>query len=86
MVFTWEGFKEKLEEIHIFPDNYVFKFIVPIDRKNQVIELFKGEDVFVRNSKNGKFISISVRCYVASSDEVIEIYKRASKIEGIVAL
>ncbi len=33
MVFTWEGFKEKLEEIHIFPDNYVFKFIVPIDRK-----------------------------------------------------
>ncbi len=51
-----------------------------------MIELFKGEDVFVRNSKNGKFISISVRCYVASSDEVIEIYKRASKIEGIVAL
>ncbi len=86
MGFTWAGFKEKLEEIHVFPEHYVFKFIVPVDRQKQVIELFQGEEVKVRNSKSGKFISITARCFVSSSEEVISIYKKAAKIEGIVAL
>ncbi|WP_461832935.1 DUF493 family protein [Desulfothermus sp.] len=86
MGFTWTGFKEKLEEIHVFPEHYVFKFIVPVDRKKQVIELFQGEEVKLRNSKSGKFISITARCFVSSSEEVISIYKKAAKIEGIVAL
>ncbi len=84
--FTWDGFKKKLDEVHLFPEYYVFKFIVPENRKKEVLELFKKEEINIRSSKNGKFVSITVKCYMSSSDEVISIYQMAAKIEGIVAL
>lgn len=84
--FTWTGFKEKLDEVHNFPAYYTFKFIVPQDRKLEVEEIFQGEEVAVKSSKNGRFLSITATCFMNSSEEVIAIYKMASKIEGIVAL
>jgi len=84
--FSWDGFKEKIDEMHMFPDHYIFKFIVPKDKKLEVMALFKGEQVFVRSSKNGRFVSITARCFMRSSEEVVAIYQMAAKIEGIVAL
>ncbi len=84
--FSWEGFKEILDDRHLFPEYYLFKFIVPKDKKKKVLDLFKGEEIRVRSSKNGRFVSITARCFMKSSEEVITIYKMAAKIEGIVAL
>ena len=84
--FTWDGFKKKLDEVHLFPEYYVFKFIVPENRKKEVLSLFKREEISIRSSKSGKFVSITARCYMSSSEEVISIYQMAAKIEGIVAL
>lgn len=84
--FSWSKFKEQLDEVHNFPTYYTFKFIVPRDRKEEVAEIFHGEKLSINASKNGKFFSITAKIYMHSSEDVILIYKKASKIEGIVAL
>ncbi len=84
--FSLERFKHTLDEHYTWPGIYVFKFIVPKDREKEVVAIFKEEEISIRRSKNGRFISVTARCHVKSSDEVVEVYREASSIEGIVAL
>lgn len=84
--FTTAEFKKKLEEIHNFPSLYMFKFIVTEDKKEEVKSLFPLNDVSYKPSSKGKYISVTAQVMVQSSDHVIEVYKKAQGIEGIIAL
>lgn len=87
--YNYEQFKEKLEQEHTFPSVYMFKFIIPADNKKMALveALFTEEaEVFQKTSSNGKYISITSKQVVMSSDEVIEVYKKATEIEGLMAL
>ncbi len=84
--FSLERFRQTLDENYTWPDIYTFKFIVPEDREEEVVDIFKGENISIRRSKNGRFISITARCHIKNSAEIIAVYKKASSIEGIVAL
>tara|TARA_B100002019_G_scaffold127824_1_gene110003 strand:+ start:535 stop:810 length:276 start_codon:yes stop_codon:yes gene_type:complete len=79
----------QLEAIKEWPMLYMFKFIIPYDVKRyaQVTGLF-GDDaeVYHKNSKNGKFTSITAKEVMISADDVMLVYKRASQIPGIIAL
>jgi putative lipoic acid-binding regulatory protein len=82
--------KVQLEDTTKFPTDYMYKFIVPSD-ENQVKEvegLFnnKGADIKTKSSKTGKYISLSVVLKIESADKVIEYYKKAEKIKGIISL
>jgi putative lipoic acid-binding regulatory protein len=82
--------KAQLEDTTKFPTDYMYKFIVPSD-ENQVKEvegLFnnKGADIKTKSSKTGKYISLSVVLKIESADKVIEYYKKAEKIKGIISL
>lgn len=82
--------KSQLEDTSKFPTDYLYKFIVP-STKNQVAEveaLFDGTGAVIhtKKSKTGKYISVSIVLKVHSSDNVIEYYKKAEKIEGIISL
>jgi putative lipoic acid-binding regulatory protein len=83
---NFDQFKEKLEGSYSWPALYMFKFIVPAGKENEVITLFSNHDVSQKQSKNGKYISITSEIMAGSSDQVISIYEAASKIEGIIAL
>jgi putative lipoic acid-binding regulatory protein len=80
------NFKEKLEVHYAWPSLYTFKFIVPIDREIAVKNLFPNHSTSRKLSKNGKYISITINMMMPSSDAVIEVYQKASIIEGIIAL
>jgi len=80
------SFKEKLDVQHQWPDVYMFKFIVPASKVNEVTALFKNDQVEERASSNGKYISVTVKAMIGSSDEVIAKYIEAKKIEGIISL
>ncbi len=84
--FTTEEFKEKLEATHDFPALYMFKFIVLESKKEEVKALFPQNEVKYKPSSKGKYTSVTARVMVPSSDFIIEIYERAHKIEGIIAL
>jgi len=84
---TWLiSFREKLEKHYAWPSLYIFKFIVPTGQQDQVKSLFPLNAASEKLSKQGNYTSITIQAMMQSSDAVIEMYKRAALIEGIVAL
>jgi uncharacterized protein len=80
------SFREKLDRHYAWPSLYVFKFIVPRGKEDEVKKLFVQHDISQRFSKEGNYASITVKMMMPSSDAVIEIYKQAATIDGLIAL
>lgn len=82
-----QQFKTRLDEHHSWPCTYMFKFIVPAQEYPKLLDLFESRDSLrTRQSKNGRYISVTARCRVHSSDEVVAVYDAAAQIRGIVSL
>ena len=80
------SFREKLDKHYAWPSVYLFKFIVPTGKEEEVKKLFPLHNTSEKLSKNGKYTSISVQMMMPSSDAVIDVYIRAAEIEGLIAL
>ena len=84
----FESLRTQLEQLD-FPNVYYFKFIV-LNKETlitSVKNLFQNEsEIKLKASSSGKFISVSHKQAMLSADEIIGIYKQASKIEGIISL
>ena len=80
----YDNFREK------FPLMYTFKFIVKADTNAQeeVKELFThGSTKFSdKTSSGGKYTSITVETFVNNAEEVIDYYKKVSKIKSVIML
>lgn len=86
---NFDALKSKLEENSSWPMVYMFKFIVPSDNhKIALIESFFGEDAEIKlqPSSNGKYTSITAREVMLNADMIVDVYKKAAVIEGIIAL
>jgi len=81
-----KSFAEKLDQEHQWPTHYLFKFIVPKGKEEEVTKIFPPNEFSTRESSNGNYISISAKMYLGSSEEVIKIYEEAYKISGIISL
>ena len=82
--------KEKLEATHDFPGDYLFKFIVTNDESKHT-EIYRVFDdvkftLTTKDSKNGKYTSMSINAFVLDADQVIKIYKEIGKIPGVIML
>lgn len=82
--------KEKLEQQHNFPEEYLFKFIITSDSEKitEILKIFDNLKYTLSNreSSNGKYTSVSINCFVLDADHVINIYKNVGKIEGVIVL
>lgn len=86
----YKKLKVQLEDTTSFPSDYMYKFIVPADG-NQVTEV---QDIFnntgavikTKKSKTGKYISVSIVLKIADAESVINYYKKAETIKGIISL
>lgn len=83
---TINSFREKLDAHYTWPAVYLFKFIVPVGKEDEVKKLFPGHTPSEKLSKQGNYVSVTAAIHMVSSDAVIDIYIKASAIEGIVAL
>jgi len=84
-----EKFRQKLIETTVFPSVYMYKFIVKSDHRNIALveNLFDADtDIHTKESESGKYISITAKQVVINIDEVIDIYKKAALIKGIIFL
>lgn len=79
-------FKALLDDQMVWPDYYSFKFVVKSGHKDSLLEILEEHSITERQSKNGNFVSITSRKLVHSSDDVVEVYQKASTIEGILSL
>ncbi len=85
----YDNLKVKLDDVHDWPQPYMFKFIIPADNEKLALveALFGGEaQVTTRQSKSNKYISITAKEVMLDSDSIIAIYKKAQKIEGIISM
>lgn len=84
-----ERFRDKLIETTTFPTVYMFKFIVEADnRKIALIESFFDEnaEIHTKESGSGKYISITSKQVAMNVDEIIDVYRKAAEIKGIMFL
>lgn len=82
--------KEKLEGHHDFPEDYLFKFIIPTDeaKLTEIYKVFDGIKFTLgnRESKNGKYTACNINAFVLDADQVVRIYKEVARIEGVILL
>ena len=86
----YKKFKERLEDTTEFPSSYTFKFIVPSDHKRiaEVQRLFDDArpQFQMKESKTGKYTSVTAVVYVLDADQVIYYYQAASSIQDVYML
>lgn len=81
-----KSFKAALEEEYSFPTEYVFKFIIKLSSKQDVIDLLPDAMIKEKKSIKGKYVSITLTQFVKNSSEIVYIYEKASKIKGVISL
>ncbi len=87
MTAEWaKSFQEKLDRAYVWPSLYVFKFIVPQHKVQEVKGLFPNHISTEKPSEKGKYISITFNMMMPSSDAVVEVYLKVKHVEGIIAL
>jgi putative lipoic acid-binding regulatory protein len=82
----FDSLKSKLDEQYTWPSLYIFKFIVPNEKVNDVKALFPRHEVSTKPSSKGTYISVTAKIMAKSSEDIIEIYLKAQSVEGIISL
>jgi putative lipoic acid-binding regulatory protein len=80
------SFRLKLDQHYRWPSLYMFKFIVPKNRVDEVILLFPKHTSTQKESRQGNYVSITLQMMMPSSEAVIAVYQKASTIQGLIAL
>ncbi len=83
--------KKQLQDTAMWPSEYLYKFIVPTkgDQIALVQGIFNnmGAVIETKQSKKGKYTSVSINVRMKNPDAVIEKYKEvANKVEGVISL
>ena len=81
-----EEFIRMLDQEHQWPTWYLFKFIVPRGKEQQLVELFPEGQATVKASSKGNYRSVTSKIMMSSANEVLDIYEKARQIEGVLAL
>jgi len=76
-------------ELMDWPNVYFYKFIVP--NENQLVEAIKSlfddtAEITFNLSKNGKFMSVSIKEVAINVDSILDKYRQAASIKGIISL
>ena len=86
----YDRLRNELAESTTWPSDYLFKFIVTTDNKKirTIHEIFDNSGAVIesRQSRKGKYTSISVTINLSDPEAVISYYKQVSRIEGVISL
>ncbi|NJN41276.1 MAG: DUF493 domain-containing protein [Flammeovirgaceae bacterium] len=84
---SWgEDFLDKLNKHYSWPAVYIFKFIVPKEKDGELKGLFPQHELTKKESSQGKYSSFTVQMMMPSGEAVVEVYRKVSGIEGLIAL
>ena len=84
----FQKLRELLETSYAWPAIYTFKFIIHKERELEFIQIMGLEviEYKVRASGQGKYLAFTFSMSFDSSEKVIEVYRKGSKIPGVIAL
>ena len=78
--------KARLDEEHVWPGVYTFKFIMKAEQVDAFAQLLAGHHFTKRASAAGRHVAITAELFMESSDEVIALYRRAAEFPGVISL
>jgi putative lipoic acid-binding regulatory protein len=84
-----ERLRERLNEIHVWPSIFMFKFILPSDEARITeLKLIFGEssEIKERLSAKGNFTSVTIREMMLNADDIFDRYRRVGGIKGVISL
>ncbi|EQC50322.1 PF04359 family protein [Bacteriovorax sp. BSW11_IV] len=81
-----EKLKELLDNEYDWPSYYLFKFVVHSDHVDTFKVIVEHDNFMERPSKNGKYVSLTFKKLMNSSEEVLLIYEKVSTVPGIISL
>ena len=81
-----KDFKALLDKEYVWPADYLFKFIVNKEHKQELVGLFGRHKVIEKPSSKGTYISISARVLMHSANEVMTMYEKAANIKTVISL
>ncbi|MBD3629188.1 DUF493 family protein [Cyclobacterium sp.] len=84
--FDTVAFKERLEDQNSFPALYMFKFIVPNGKESEIAALLPNNEMKVKTSSKGNYVSATIKAMMPDSQSIIDVYEKAAKIEGVISL
>ena len=79
-------FKELINEEVTFPHVYTFKFVTKKQENHPLISLLEDHEIIIKESSAGKYMSVTSRREFHSADEIIEVYRKVSVVEGLITL
>ncbi|MDT0676824.1 DUF493 family protein [Autumnicola musiva] len=87
----YKKLKKQLQDTTKWPSEYLYKFIVPTNKKEieQIETIFDnmGAVINTKQSKNGKYTSVSINVRMKNPDAVIEKYKEIGReVKGVISL
>lgn len=86
----YERLKQRLNDLNQWPALYLYKFILPNNPKSkqQLVKIFDntGAVIQTKASKNGNYISLSIELIMENPDAIVDIYKKASKVDKVILL
>lgn len=85
---VFENLKFQLDQLE-WPNIYLYKFILPNENEKiaLVTSLFdQNAEIGLLPSRNGNFISISVKEVALNAQSIIEKYEKLAKVKGIITL
>jgi putative lipoic acid-binding regulatory protein len=86
---------ELLETTHAFPTEYMFKAIGKSDRGfvaravaavREELKLDVDPPYHSRDAVGGRHVSVTVEPFIETPDDVIAVYRRLAKLDGVVLL
>lgn len=82
--------KVELMNSQSWPSDYLYKFIVPTDPEKieRIQRIFDNTGAVIesRQSRKGKYTSISITVNLNGPDDVIDKYKEVGEVEGVISL
>ena len=81
-----ESFRSSLNANYDWPCIFPFKFIVPKDQCQLVLDLFADDPVKANVSSSGRFTAYTMEMLMHSCDEVIATYQRVAQVPGVISL
>lgn len=84
--FNRAAFKEQLDAQSSFPILYMFKFIVPNGKENEIAAILPNNKMTLKTSSKGTYVSATIKAMMPSSDAILEVYDKAAEVEGVISL
>ncbi|MEC9284065.1 MAG: DUF493 domain-containing protein [Bdellovibrionota bacterium] len=70
-----QSLKDALDQEYDWPALYTFKFVVPNSRKQDLANFFPQQLISWKESRTGKYSSLTCTQTMMSSEEVLAIYE-----------